>query len=409
MRKLPLVAAVLMLSVPLHAQGPFFRFGRTGSGEGVSFEYGTDFEYFFENREFDAYLSRYSGPEVPLPLESCTVHGLVLTPSVGFSLFQGASANHRLALGLDIRRNMGSGPVTWQALEELTVHYDAHVTLPDGSMFEGVLGVFPNRFREGEYGNAFFSPVTLFSDRNMDGLLLKYRAQRFRAEIGADWMGMKTESSRERFMIVSAGNWKPLGWLDAGWAGTFYHYAGSETVHGVVDNNLLGLYARVNLAGRTGLQELSLKLSGLFSYQWDRKAEASQSFPMGVEALAVVRSHDVYLSNCSYAGDNLQYLYGHTDSGGFAYGNSLYFGDPFYQCRFWDRVELGWEPDISDFISLNVNFQFHFGEGGFLGWMQRLGFVFDLDRIRHRGWGAGRTGEASRPSRRRSDAPVLFM
>lgn len=382
MRKLLSVAAAIMLSIPLTAQGPFSQSGRPGGQAAVPLEFGTDFDYFFENREFDAFKSTYYGIDGLLPLESRTIHGLVLTPSVGFSLFRGP-VRHRLSMGLDIRRNMGSGPVSWQALEELTVNYDARVRLPGGGFFEGVLGVFPNRFREGEYGDAFFAPSTLFSDRNMDGLLLKYRARRFYAELGADWMGMKTETGRERFMIVSAGNWKPLGWLDAGWAGTFYHYAGSETVHGVVDNNLLGLYARVNLAKTAGLQELSLKLSGLFTYQWDRKAEPAQSFPMGFEARTVVRNWNVYAANTLYCGDNLQYLYDHTDSGGFLYGNNLYFGEPFYQCSLWDRVEVGWEPRIAEFISLSVKFQFHFSDGGFLGWVQRLGFVFNLDRMRH--------------------------
>ena len=368
MRKLLYAAAAALLSLPLHLQG-----------QSVRFRYGTDFDYFFENREFDAMRNTYYGKESLLPVESCTYNSLVLTPKVGFSMSSGP-IRHRLTLGLDIRKDMGSGPVSRKTLDELVVNYNGRAELPDGSMFEAVLGVIPNYFREGEYGNAFFSRYTLFNDRNMDGLLLKYRARRFYGEIGADWIGMKTATSRERFMIVSAGNWKALDWLDAGWSGTFYHYASSETVHGVVDNNLVGLYARADFAHRTGLQELSFKLCGLFTYQWDRKAEPSQSFPMGFESTAVVRKWNVYLANCAYVGDNLQYLYSHADSGGFLYGSALYFGDPFYQCPFWDKVAIGWEPRIGKFISLKIDFEFHFSDGGFLGWTQRLGFTFRLDK-----------------------------
>ena len=371
MRKLLYVAAAALFSLPVCLQG-----------QSVSFRYGTDFDYFFENREFDALRNTYYGKDGLLPVESCTCNSLVLTPTIGLVMSQGPSVRHRLSLGIDIRRDMGSGAVSRKTLDELVVYYDALAKLGDGSSFKAMLGTFPNRLREGEYGNAHFSRYTLFNDRNMDGLLLKYRAERFYGELAADWIGMKTQTGRERFMIVSAGNWKLMDWLDAGWSGTFYHYASSETVHGVVDNNLAGLYVRANFAQQTGLQELSLKLSGLFTYQWDRKFEPSQSFPKGFETMAVVRKWNVYLSNCSYVGDNLQYLYSHTDAGGFQYGSALYFGDPFYQCPFWDRVAIGWEPRIGDFISLKIDFEFHFSDAGFLGWTQRLGFALNLDKKR---------------------------
>lgn len=371
MRKLLFAAAVALFFLPMYSQG-----------QSASFRYGTDFEYFFENREFDALRNTYYGQAGLLPLESCTYNSLVLTPGIGLSLPQSSTVRHRISLGVDIRKDMGSGAVSRRTIDELVVNYYGRAKLGEGRLFEAVLGVIPNRFREGEYGNAFFSRRSLFYDRNMDGLLLKYRAERFYGEIGADWIGMKTTDSRERFMIVSAGNWKPLDWLDAGWSGTFYHYASSETVHGVVDNNLVGLYVRANLAKKTGFQELSLKLSGLFTYQWDRKFEPSQSFPRGFESMATVRKWNVYLANNTYIGDNLQYLYSHTDAGGFQYGSALYFGDPFYQCHFWDRVALGWEPRISSFISLKIDFEFHFSDGGFLGWTQRLGFSINLDKKR---------------------------
>ena len=391
------------------AQGPFYHFGHSENNSKVILEYGAYLDYYFENQEHDAFLSTYYSKEGLLPIESCTDHAMVVTPSIGFSLYQGPSVNHRLNIGLDLRRDMGAGPINWQAIDELTAHYDGHVRLGNGAMFEGILGVFPRHYSEGEYGGAFFDSFIFFNDRNMDGTLLKYKAQKFYAELGADWMGRKTENGRERFMILSAGNWQPLGWLDIGWAGTFYHYASSEMVHGVVDNDLIEPYARVDFGKMTGFQELSFKLGGLFSYQWDRVAEASQSFPMGFETIAVARKRNVYLANITYAGDNLQYLYHHTDAGGFKYGTDLYFGDPFYQCKFWDMIEVGWQPEISEYISLNINFQFDFSDGGFLGWKQQLSFIFDLDRIRHKIWGAGRIGEAVNKHKRIPNGRIFFM
>lgn len=409
MKKVLSLMMAALLPLALMAQGPFNHFGHSDQKGKVSLEYGAYFDYYFENQEHDAFLSTYYAKEGLLPIESGTDHAMVLTPSIGFSIYQGPSVHHRLNLGLDLLRNMGAGPLNWQVIDELTFHYDGHVRLGNGAMFEGILGVFPHHYREGEYGDAFFDSFLLFNDRNMDGILLKYKARKFYAELGADWMGRKDGTRRERFMIISAGNWQPLDWLDMGWSGTFYHYASSEVVHGVVDNDLLEPYVRVDLGEKIGFQDLSFKLGGLFSYQWDRVAEASQSFPMGFETVSVARKWNVYLANTTYAGDNLQYLYHHTDAGGIMYGTDLYFGDPFYQCRFFDVVEVGWEPDINDYMSLNINFQFDFSDGGFLGWKQQLCLIFDLDRIRHKVWGAGRIGEAISKHKRIHNGHVFFM
>ena len=350
----------------------------------VQFEYDTYYQYFFENREFD-----YS---VPSLTASSTINGLVLTPSVGLSFFDGNNVNHRLTLGIDVRKDMGSGRGR-RYLDEVTAHYDGHLALKDGSLFEGIIGVFPRHFCEGEYGQAFFSDSTLFADRNLEGVLLKYRAQKFYAELGADWMGQKDSLRKERFMIISALQWRPADWLQLGFAGTFYHYAGSVVAPGVVDNNLINPYVRFDLAKQTGMQELSLKLGLMGMYQWDRKREPAQTIKAGFEGIFKAQKWNVSLVNTFFSGDGFQYLYENKDLGGFKYGSNLYFGNRFYGYSLYDCAEVAWTPRLGRSISLAIRARFHFCEQGFIGNTQTLSFVFDLDRIRHPKWGAGRIGE----------------
>ena len=350
----------------------------------VQFEYDTYYEYFFENREFNT--------SVESPTESSTINGLVLTPSVGLSFFDGKNVNHRLTLGLDIRKDMGSGRGR-RYLDEVTAHYDGHALLKDGSLFEGIIGVFPRHFCEGEYGQAFFSDSTLFADRNLEGALLKYRSHKFYSELGADWMGQKDSLRKERFMILCSLQWNPLDWLQLGFAGTFYHYAGSVVAPGVVDNNLINPYVKFDLAKGTGLSEFSLKLGMLGSYQWDRKREQSQSLMAGFEAILKARFRSLSFSNNFFMGDGFQYLYEGCDLAGNKYGNMLYFGNRFYGCGLYDFACLAWTPRIGRSISLGLKARFHFCEQGYLGNTQTLSFIFDLDRLRHPRWGAGRIGE----------------
>lgn len=350
----------------------------------VQFEYDTYYQYFFENREFD-----YS---VPSLTASSTINGLVLTPSVGLSFYDGNNVNHRLTLGIDVRKDMGSGRGR-RYLDEVTAHYDGHLALKDGSLFEGIIGVFPRHFCEGEYGQAFFSDSTLFADRNMEGVLLKYRAQKFYAELGADWMGQKDSLRKERFMIISALQWRPADWFQLGFAGTFYHYAGSVVAPGVVDNNLINPYVRFDLARQTGMQELSLKLGLMGMYQWDRKREPAQTIKAGFEGIFKAQKWNVSLVDTFFSGDGFQYLYENKDLGGFKYGSNLYFGNRFYGYNLYDCAEVAWTPRLGRSISLAIRARFHFCEQGFIGNTQTLSFVFDLDRIRHPKWGAGRIGE----------------
>ena len=375
MKKLFITIALALLAASAIAQH---------RGNPVQFEYDTYYQYYFENREFDY--------KVASPTHSSTINGIALTPSIGMSFFDGRNVNHRLTLGIDVRKSMGSGR-GGRYLDEVTAHYDGHLALKDGSPFEGIIGVFPRHFCEGEYGQAFFSDSTLFADRNLEGTLLKYRSHKFYAELGADWMGQKDSLRKERFMIISALQWRPKDWFQLGFAGTFYHYAGSIVAPGVVDNNLINPYVRFDLAKITPLSELSLKLGLMGTYQWDRKREESQTIKAGFEGVFKARLKSLSLTNTFFSGDDFQYLYDNKDLGGYKYGRNLYFGNRFYGYSLYDCAELAWTPRLGRTLSLAIKARFHFCEQGYIGNTQTLSFIFDLDRLRHPNWGAGRIGE----------------
>ena len=62
-------------------------------------EYGLDFLFHFDNREFDYPNGKY--------MRSSTIFAVVGAPTIGFSIQQGDDANHRLNLGFDYYREMG--------------------------------------------------------------------------------------------------------------------------------------------------------------------------------------------------------------------------------------------------------------------------------------------------------------
>lgn len=376
MKKFLIASTLLLLSLPFCASAQLPHSDKKPSP--VKFEYDVDFLFHFNNREF-----AYSDDRIT---PSMTINSVVLTPSVGLSVAQGQKANHSLMLGVDMVRDMGSGQQT-NVFREMTIYYDAHVNLNKG-VFEAVAGVFPRRYMEGDYSEAFYSDSLKFYDRNLDGLILKYRASRFYAELGCDWMGQFGHDRKERFEIFTAGRWDATSWFALGWSASMYHYAGSEVAPGVVDNHKVNPYVLFDLATFTGIQELSIKAGPMVTYQRDRERDRKPVFPTGGEAVVTLRNWNVYLQNTSYFGDNLLHYYNDYDLGGTKYGNNVYRGQPFYT-GFYDRIDLGWNPRITDWFGLKLAARMHFSKEGFLGWQQVLSLTFDLDALRNPGCRSG--------------------
>lgn len=357
MRKIFLTTVLLTFALPLAAR----------QKPDVKFEYDVNFEYKFDNREFDYSSGRYT--------PSCTINSVLLTPSVGLGIRQNDKVDHRLMLGVDIRKDIGTG-TDWNIIKELTLYYDLRATLKKGRI-EGVAGIFPRSFLEGDYSEALYSDSLKFEDRNLEGLLIKYRSKKLYAELGLDWMGRAGYDRKERFNVLGSVRWNILDWMGIGMDASFYHYAGSQIAPGVVDNNIINPYIRFDLAKQTGMQELSLKAGALATYQRDRERTDKVLFPCGGEAVITARRWNVCLQNTTYFGSNLQVYYDDRDLGGNKYGSMLYFGLPFYR-GFYDRLELVWKPHIADWLVLQLGARAHFSKDGFLGWQQVFGVAVSL-------------------------------
>ena len=91
--------------------------------------------------------------------------------------------------------------------------------------------------------------------------------------------------------------------------------------------------------------------------------------------------------------------YNKIDAGGNKYGSLLYFGDPFYRIfhndktqnavGLYDRLELFYQPHISDFIDLKISIMGHFatnenGKIGFMGSRQKLSLIFNLEKWKNK-------------------------
>lgn len=347
---------ILLLAVGCasFAQGKFF----SESGLG----------YVFDNHEFAPSHNAY------IPSE--TIHFVRVSNVFGWDFTQSETLSHKLVFGVDMVKQMGTEiEALKDIVSDVPIYYNAAYT--DGiKTFEAVVGSFPRRFVKGVYSEALMSEETLETDFNLDGMYLSYGKETFFTELALDWMGKYGNTRKERFQILSYGSAGLTNSLSLGWAGSFYHYAGSVAAPGVVDNHHLQAFVKYDFAADNPDSELSLKLSAIGSYQRDRLIDDLR-LPFGGEAELKIQRKSLGMRNITAYTKDMVPFYGDTDSAGNPYGDMLYRGSKFYK-GFYDLAELYWQPRITKKLDLKVSFRFHFGSEGFLGSEQRVALVFNI-------------------------------
>lgn len=345
----------------------------------VGFVYDLDFDMQFDNREFDG--TSYTS--------SMTVFGARVTPVVGVGLQQKNGTKHRLMVGIDIMKDFGSARKNSELFDEITLYYDVQKQIGKTG-FEMVAGVFPRRYAEGSYSQAFYSDSLRFYDNNLEGLLLKFSRPKAYFEIGCDWMGMYDTYSRERFQIFSSGEGRVLPFLSLGYAASLYHFSCSGVSIGVVDNALINPYLRFDLASVADMQALSVRLGWLQALQNDRANVGHYVFPGGAEVVMEVQKWNVGVRNDMFIGTDMMPYYNAVDNAGYKYGSLLYMGSPFY--RVWDdgrdgigladRLEVYYAPKFgAPYLDMKVSAIFHFDGEKYCGCRQMVSLNFNLEKL----------------------------
>ena len=352
-------------------------FASSADSTKVDLVYDVKFDMNFDNREFAR--NKFS--------PSMTIFGARLTPAVGVSVKQPGELSHKVMLGVDVMKDFGA-PADSSLFRELNLYYLLEKKAGK-TAFSLQAGIFPRSSMEADYSEAFFSDSLKFYDNNLEGLMLKLRRTKAYFELGCDWMGQYGKNQRERFMVFSGGSGKIFSFMSLGYSAYMYHYANSHQVKGVVDNFLVNPYLKFDFAELTGMQALALRGGWIQNMQNDRRNLGHYLFTGGAEVELDVRHWNIGIRNNFYIGQPLMPLYNISDISGQHYGNSLYFGDPFYRLNdngtfgngFYDRVEAYYDLNINDFLMMKVTAAFHITHMKYAGCQQMVRLVFDLQKL----------------------------
>lgn len=346
-----------------------------GSGVGddgpmrPKFLWGVQFDTRFDNHENDEL--RYLAPAV----NSMTLFSIRLAPTVGI----GWGDRHSLYTGvstiLDISQRMAARPV------EPLVYYNYH-----DDRFDLFAGKFERRHLIGGYSRAIFAGIATFYDNVVDGFALQYHPAQGKLELVLDWDGIKTATSRERFRVLSAGEFTPvksraMRWFAIGYSFDLYHLASSlGGGEGVVDHFAVNPWIGADFHRLGGpFDILSLQVGWFQTADRDRMGADSWLTPGGVTVDATIEKWRVGIKNRLYYGQPLMPLRAIL---GVPTASMIYRGDPFYSAiavtKVYNYTYVYWKPRIGHGVALEVSVGLH-TDGKKVGIQQTaaVGVTFD--------------------------------
>lgn len=272
---------------------------------------GAEFTTRFDNREYAG--TGTTGSE--------TFFSARLTPQLGVRWAE----RNTLMIAVDLLQNFGDGSkFLTDAKPQIWYQYEAPKVL-------AAAGIFPREKLRGDYGDAFFDPAYLFYNNRIQGVMGQYRTENGFVEMAIDWEGMQTETQRERFRILSGGQYNGKLFY-GGYALSLLHYAKTSNptpFEGVVDNILVNPYGGVRFAAYF---DFDIRLGYLQGLQRDRVSESGWVTPKGGMLDVKISRWGLTLGNMLYVGDDQLPFYDFY--GDELYSNQLFFGtrDHIYNC-----------------------------------------------------------------------------
>lgn len=323
MKKLSLTLLfILLLSSALFSQDFFWKAGLYS---------------FFDNIEF-------AGSEVKT---SQTMAGVMITPEAGFRW----DSVHTIAGGINLMHEFGSDNI----IDNLypTAYYE-YCSKP----FTFIMGAFPRSMALDKYPRMFFQDSVSYYRPNINGIFLQYGVDRNYVNLWLDWTGRQSTGVREAFFVGLSGRYN-LGVFYAEHFSNMFHFASRKDpfVHEPLhDNMLFQTSVGADLSGRTSFDRLEASAGWVVGLERSRDGDAEWIPRQGivVETRAEYRFAGIF--STFYAGEGLMYFYNDHD-------NELYWGDPVYRAKVYDRTDIYITFLKKQRVNLELTWSLHFLEG----------------------------------------------
>ena len=321
----------------------------------LRFIYDVDFLTYFDNREYKA---PYQIPQ--------TIFNFRLSPSIGLRVRDNAAGRHELVAGVRYTQRLGGN---WKDVQfDPTAYY--HYAYKGIDLY---MGAIPYQKRLNSLPDWLLYDSISYMHPNIQGAYFSYHDHRGFINAMADWRGAQTATRREMFRVLIDGEFHYKGLVVGGLA-HLNHTAGTA------ENDTLPLYDDLNLGAHIGfdatqyvpLDSLAIKVGYIYGFARDRLHRRTFQ-PQGFYIELYLNWWFLGLKNTFYYGDNLQPF--RSDI-----GPLMCQGDPFYQSRLYNRLDLFLYLYRSSFVDFYFSYNFHF-DNRRIQEQQQLIVRFNLDGL----------------------------
>ncbi len=291
---------------------------------------------FFDNNESDT-----TALKIPQ-----TIAGIQLSPEVVFSW----DSVHVVKAGINLLHEFGSNA----AIDIFcpTAYYEL-----DKRPLRFIMGAFPRPEELSEYPRLFFQDSIEYYRPNINGIFWEYRRNNGYVDLWLDWTGRQSEKVRETFLAGLSGRYN-YGIFYARYHGYMFHFAGfkNPAVEEAYHDNLVSLASvGVDFSGRTFFTRLEANAGWVSAAERARADKTGWILLSGILAEARVEYKFIGLFNSIYRGAGLMYFYDSHD-------NDLYWGDPGYRAKTYNRSYLYLKFVNSKTVTIDLAYSLHFLE-----------------------------------------------
>ncbi len=329
--------------------------------------YGFDFVFFGDNLEdsFPYWDTR-------------TLLQASIFPEIGLHFY-----GQNLRVGGYYILNMGEKIPQFPQNTGLSLYYDTHY-----KNFSGYFGIFPRKHWIGVYPNLYYRKDFLLQNPMTNGLALQYQSNDndLKAEFIFDWYGGNLQKRIDEFLaqgFVQQNLWRDNIFL--GGSFLLYHTKNDDILNPLSTNKDVWLLDRLYYNVFVGLDlqkhfmsymdSMNFSLGILGSVERKRRHSSGLdpfSNNVGLDFLLKVQYKGFGIENSLYYGQPQMKYFNE-------YGESLYWGLPFYQAKFYDRLEMYWEHKNS-YCTARFSFIFHFVDTKIAN-TQMLTIILNTDKL----------------------------
>jgi hypothetical protein len=311
---------------------------------------------FFDNTEF-------SGSSVQIPQTMAGVH---LAPEIGLSW----QKKHRILAGIDVLHESGS--------EKAISYYDVVLYYEyAGKPFRFYAGAFPRQLALNKYPRMFFQDSINNYRPVLNGIFWEFNAKTNYANVWLDWVSQQTDKEREAFFMGWSGryNRKPFYIQHFGYMFHFAKTKNRENHEPLHDNGLILTSLGLDLASGTSFEKLEVNAGWSSGFERNRETGVWNT-PQGLLSELKVEYKGLELFNTYYKGRSQQVFRNE-------YGNALYWGDPVYRTKEYDRIDFCIHFIKTSVVNLKFQYSLHLAERQMYH-EQAFYAAFDLDNLKNK-------------------------